>query len=433
MSANDRFWKDATAHLVRYGGDFTHAIIERAAGSYVYDETGRAILDFTSGQMSGILGHSHPELVSVVREGIGRLDHLYSGMLSRPVVGLARALSDLLPQGLDKAILLSTGAESNEAAIRMAKLYTGRHEIVSFSQSWHGMTGGAASATYSGGRKGYGPAMPGNIAMPAPNPYRPRFTRPDGALDWERELDDAFDLVDRQSCGSLAACLLEPILSAGGIIELPLGYLTVLKRKCVERGMLLILDEAQTGMCRTGDWFAFQRDGVVPDILTLSKTLGAGLPLSAAITSTEIEQRCFERGFTFFTTHVSDPLPALIGLKVLEILQRDRMAEVAAERGAQLRTGLLAIQERHDCVGDVRGRGLLQGIELVEDRESKRPAERLGQAITQRCLELGLHMNIAQLPGMGGVFRIAPPLTISRPELEMGLAILDKAIASATR
>ena len=433
MSANDRFWEDAGAHLVRYGGSFTHAIIERAQGAYIYDETGRAILDFTSGQMSGILGHSHPELVAVVREGIGTLDHLYSGMLSRPVVGLARALSDLLPPGLDKAILLSTGAESNEAAIRMAKLYTGRHEIVSFSQSWHGMTGGAASATYSGGRKGYGPAMPGNIAMPAPNPYRPRFTRPDGTLDWERELDDAFDLVDRQSCGSLAACLIEPILSAGGIIELPLGYLAALKRKCVEREMLLILDEAQTGMCRTGDWFAFQRDGVAPDILTLSKTLGAGLPLSAAITSAEIEQRCFERGFTFFTTHVSDPLPALVGLKVLEILGRDGMAAVAAERGAQMAAGLRAIQARHDCVGDVRGRGLLQGIELVESRASKRPAERLGQAITQRCLELGLHMNIAQLPGMGGVFRIAPPLTITPAELDTGLAMLDDAIASATR
>jgi 2,2-dialkylglycine decarboxylase (pyruvate) len=433
MDIDENVWNDVANHLIRYGGQFTPAIIDRAQGSYVYDEQGRPILDFTSGQMSAILGHSHPEIVRVVRESIGKLDHLFSGMLSRPVVELAKALALQLPEPLTKSLLLTTGAESNEAAIKLAKLYTGGHEIVSFSLSWHGMTTGAASATYSAGRRGYGPPMPGSLAIPAPNAYRPRFRSGDGSLDWQSELDDAFDLVDRQSCGSLAACLIEPILSSGGLIELPLGYLAALKRKCEQRGMLMILDEAQTGLCRTGDWFAFERDGVVPDILTLSKTLGAGLPLAATITTAAIEERCHERGFLFYTTHVSDPLPAAVGLTVMQVLARDRMDKVAAIRGKRLRDGLVDLQRRHECIGDVRGRGLMQGIELVVDRASKEPADALGQKVTRRCFELGLHMNIVQLPRMGGVFRIAPPLNISEADLDLGLQILDQALTDCVR
>ncbi|TIV93648.1 MAG: aminotransferase class III-fold pyridoxal phosphate-dependent enzyme, partial [Mesorhizobium sp.] len=225
---------------------------------------------------------------------------LFSGMLSRPVVELAERLAALAP-GLDRVLLLSTGAESNEAAIRMAKLVTGKHEIVAFSKSWHGMTGVAASATYSAGRKGYGPAAVGSLAIPAPNSFRPRFKHADGALDWQTELDDAFDLVDSQSTGNLAAFVAEPILSSGGILELPQGYLAALQQKCRERGMLLILDEAQTGIGRTGHMFAFQRDGVTPDILTLSKTIGAGLPLSAVMTTAEIEEEAHAKGFLFYT------------------------------------------------------------------------------------------------------------------------------------
>lgn len=426
------FWSDADRHLVRYGGGFTREIIERAAGSFVYTEDGRKILDFTSGQMSAILGHSHPAIVETVQRQVATLDHLYSGMLSRPVVDLARRLAETLPAPLDKALLLTTGAESNEAAIRMAKLVTGKHEIVSFARSWHGMTQAAASATYSTGRKGYGPSAPGNFAIPVPNPYRPDFTTPDGELDWRRQLDFAFDLIDAQSTGSLAACLVEPILSSGGIIEPPPGYFSALQRKCRERGMLLILDEAQTGLCRTGTWYAFERDGVVPDILTLSKTLGAGLPLAAVLTSAEIEQEAYERGFLFFTTHVSDPLVAAVGNTVLDVLTRDRLDERARRLGTFLRTGLEDMATRHEVIGDIRGRGLLAGLELVVDRETKQSSDRLGAQVTHRCLELGLHMNIVQLPGMGGVFRIAPPLTATEDELTLGLSILDTAIGEVS-
>ncbi|MFF8285212.1 aspartate aminotransferase family protein [Streptomyces albus] len=430
-SATAALWADAERHLVRYGGAFTPEIIDRAAGSYVFTADGRKILDFTSGQMSAILGHSHPEIVDTVRQQIASLDHLYSGMLSPPVVGLARRLAGTLPAPLEKALLLTTGAESNEAALRMAKLVTGKHEVVSFARSWHGMTQAAASATYSAGRKGYGPGAPGNFAIPVPNTYRPDFTTADGCLDWRRQLDFAFDLIDAQSTGSLAACLVEPILSSGGIIEPPAGYFAALREKCRERGMLLILDEAQTGLCRTGTWYAFERDGVVPDILTLSKTLGAGLPLAAVITSEEIEQEAHERGFLFFTTHVADPLVAAVGNTVLDVLTRDRLDERARALGEFLRDGLTQMAGRHPVVGDIRGRGLLAGLELVVDRATKRTSDELGALVTRRCLELGLHMNIVQLPGMGGTFRIAPPLTATEDDLSLGLSILDQALGEA--
>ncbi|KRD60325.1 aspartate aminotransferase family protein [Ensifer sp. ENS10] len=432
LNSDPAFWASANKHLTRYGPGFEAIIVERAEGSFVYDADGRAVLDFTSGQMSGVLGHTHPDIVATVDRQMRTVAHLFSGMLSRPVVELATRLAALAP-GLDRVQLLTTGAESNEAAIRMAKLVTGGHEVVAFAQSWHGMTGAAASATYSAGRRGYGPAAAGSFVIPAPNAYRPRFTHPDGSNDWQTELDDAFSLIDRQSTGSLAAFIAEPILSSGGILELPPGYLAALKRKCEERGMLLILDEAQTGVGRTGHMFAFQRDGVTPDILTLSKTLGAGLPLAAVMTTAEIEQKAHERGFLFYTTHVSDPLPAAVGVTVLDVVERDGLVEQAIARGERLRKGLLSLQQRFECVGDIRGRGLLLGLEVVADRQTKAPGFDLGARVMEEAMRRGLSMNIVKLPGMGGVFRIAPPLTVSDGEIDLGLEILSASIDAAMR
>ncbi|QIG51162.1 aspartate aminotransferase family protein [Nordella sp. HKS 07] len=432
MSKNDdpAFWTSARKHLLRYGGSFEPLIIERAKGSYVYDADGRAILDFTSGQMSSILGHSHPKIVAIVQAQIAELDHLFSGMLSRPVVDLADRLAKLAT-GLDKVILLSTGAEVNEAAIRLAKLVTGKHEVVAFSKSWHGMTGAAVSATFSAGRRGYGPAAVGSMAIPAPNAYRPRFAHADGTLDWQTELDDAFALIDAQSTGNLAAFIAEPILSVGGVLDLPPGYLAALKRKCEEREMLLILDEAQTGIGRTGTMFAYQRDGVTPDILTLSKTLGAGLPLAAMMTTAAIEEKAHERGYLFYTTHVSDPLTAAVGLAVLDVVEEEKLVDKARRSGELLRQEFLALQQRYDCIGDVRGRGLLMGVEIVSERKDKSPAFELGSRIGEEAMRRGLSTNIVKMPTMGSVFRIAPPLTISEGEIAEGVRIFREAIEAS--
>jgi len=418
------FWTRARRHLLKYGGEFVDFVPVRAEGAFLYDDAGRRVLDFTSGQMSALLGHSHPEIVATVRDGVGRLDHLFSSMLSRPVVDLAEALAGLVPQ-LSKVMLLSTGGEANEAAIKLAKLITGGWEVVGFAQSWHGMTGAAASATYKAGRRGYGPMAAGCFAIPAPNAYRPRFA----GVDWQTELDDAFDLIDRQSTGNLAAFIAEPILSSGGVIELPEGYLAALKQKCAERGMLLILDEAQTGMGRTGTMFAFERDGVLPDILVLSKTLGAGLPLAAVMTTDEISQAADDRGFLFYTTHVNDPLPAMVGLKVIEVVERDGLAARAATLSDRLKRGLLSLKQRYPCIGDVRGRGLLLGIEFEAlDSGQRHSARALSNAVTDKALHLGLSANIVRTGASDGVMRIAPPLTATDAEIDLGLDLLDAAL-----
>ncbi len=418
-------WKSADRHLVRYGHFFQPAIIEKAAGCYMTTTDGRRLLDFASGQMSTILGHSHPEITAVIREQAGELVHLYSQLLSRPVIDLAEKLAEIAPGALDRVLLLSTGGESNEAALRMAKTASGGHEVLALSRSWHGVTQGAASVTYNSSRPGHGPSAPGSFVLSAPTPYRPRFMKGD-TYDWIGELDYGFELFDRQSTGRPAAFIIESILSSGGVIVPPDGYLKAAAERARARGMMVIVDEAQTGLGRTGQLFDCARDGFVPDFVTLSKTLGAGLALSAVITTQEIEQRCFDNKFHFYTTHASDPLPAAVGLKVVEIILRDRLADRARVAGERLKSGFEAIQQRYEPIGDVRGRGLLMGIELVKDRRSKEPAPELAQRVMNRCLDLGMSTSIIR--GTWGVFRIAPPITISDDEIDLGLSIFEKAM-----
>lgn len=423
------FWPNVEKYLMYTGVPFSPAVIVKAQGTRLWDDKGREILDFTSGQMSSLLGHSHPEVVEVVRRYVGELDHLLSNMITPPVVELARRLAKLLPHPLEKSFFLNTGSETTEAAIKMAKCYTGKFEIVAFTASYHGLTQGSGSATYSTGRKNGGPTMPGQLAFPAPYPYRSVFRKPDGTYDWETELEFGWSMIDRQSVGSLAAFIMEPILSTGGILVPPKGYLKRMAEECKKRGMLLIMDEAQTGVGRTGQMFAFEQDGVVPDILALSKTLGCGLPLASVTTTAEIEQGCRQAGLLWLTTHLNDPLTTAVGSKVLEIVERESIPQRAAERGEQLRRGLLKIQEKYWCIGEVRGRGLFQAIEIISDAETKAPGPELGQAVSDRALELGLSCNVVNLPGMGGVFRLAPPVTVTKEEIETGLQLLEEAFA----
>lgn len=417
-------WTKADRHLVRYGHFFQPAIIQSAEGSYMTTTDGRRLLDFASGQMSAILGHSHPEITAVIREQSGELVHLYSQLLSKPVIDLAEALAKIAPGALDRVLLLSTGGEANEAALRMAKTATGGYEVLALSRSWHGVTHGAASVTYNSSRSGHGPAAPGSFVLAAPTPYRPAFSGGNG-YDWQAELDYGFELFNRQSTGKPAALIIESILSSGGVVVPPDGYLAAACERARKCGMLVIVDEAQTGLGRTGQLFDCDRDGFVPDFITLSKTLGAGLPLSAVLTTSAIEQRCFDNKFHFYTTHASDPLPAAVGLKVIEIILRDRLADRAREAGDRLRHGFNALMQRFEQIGDVRGRGLLMGVELVHDRHTKRPAPDLAQRVMNRCLELGLSTSIIR--GDWGVFRIAPPIIISNAEIDLGLAIFEQA------
>ncbi|MCH8859486.1 MAG: aspartate aminotransferase family protein [Proteobacteria bacterium] len=391
------------------------------------DDEGREILDFTSGQMCATLGHSHPAIVKAIQSGAEDAIHLFSGMIPESVAKLAKKLAEWLPKPLSRSMFVNTGSESNEAALRMAKMVTGGYEVIALGGSWHGVTGQAAALSFASGRRGYGPKVPGVFVIPEPYSYRCPIKHCRDSCDMTC-MEVGLNMFDMASEGAPAAIIAEPILSAGGVIVPPEGYFKKLRQEAEKRGMMLIFDEAQTAFGRIGDKFAATRLGVTPDIMTVSKTLGGGLPLAATITSDEIEEKAHEKGFSFYTSHVSDPLPALAGLAVLETVESENLIERANEMGSHLRRNLESLQQKYEAIGEIRGQGLLIGIDLVKDRESREPHLELGDITTRRCMELGLSMNIKRRPERGAVWRIAPPLTISKQEIDKGTEILDQAL-----
>lgn len=415
--------------LIRYAGGFAPFTVAHAEGAWVETTDGRRILDFTSGQICSTLGHNHPRIAAAIRESLNTVVHLNSWMLSEPVLELAARLAGLVPAPLDRVMLLNTGSEANEVALKLAKMHTGRWEVVGLTRSFHGLLAGIASVNFSMAHAGFGPLLPGSFALPAPYAYRCPVRHCDGACDCTC-LETGFELVDQQSVGSLCAVVAEPVLSAGGIIVPPDGYFRRLRELCDARGMLLVMDEAQTGFGRLGTMFGFEHDGVVPDLLAVSKTLGGGVPLAATLTSAAIEDDCVGKGFLHVTSHVSDPLPAAAGLAVLDVIGEDGLVGRARDRGDYLLARLRDLQSRHEQIGDVRGRGLLAGLELVVDRDTREPADALGAAVTAECLRRGLSMNIVRAGSSANCFRMAPPLSITEEEIDTAMEILDESLAA---
>jgi 2,2-dialkylglycine decarboxylase (pyruvate) len=419
----------AKEFMVRYGGDTFPNLFRSAKGCIVIDDTGREILDFTSGQMCATIGHNHPAIVRAVHDAGEKAFHMFSGMIPEVVAELASTVArDWMPSGLTKSIFVNTGSESNEVALRMAKMYTGGYEILAVGGSWHGVTGGTSAVSFASDRKGYGVHVPGVYVMPEPNDYRPYIKGLSGEESALACLELGLKMYDMASTGRRAAIIIEPIISAGGVLVPPKSYMRALRKAADERGMLLIFDEAQTAFGRIGHRHAADFFDVVPDIMSVSKTMGGGLPLAATITTPKIEQDVHEKGFTFYTSHVSDPLPATVGLAVLETIRKEHLIERARTTGAYLRTRLEELKARYEAIGDVRGEGMLLGVELVRDRESRQPFHELGAMTTMKCFELGLSMNIRRRPERGSVWRIAPPLTVSHAEIDRGVDILDRAL-----
>jgi 2,2-dialkylglycine decarboxylase (pyruvate) len=417
--------------LIRYGGAFAGDLVVRASGSWLETAGGRRVLDFTAGQICATVGHNHPRVTAAIRRSLDEVIHLNSWMLSPPVLDLADALLETVPTPLERAMFLSTGGESIEVAVRMAKLSTGRFVVASLTRSWHGLTGGAAALTLAAGRRGYGPTLPGSFALPAPYAYRCPVRACAGQCNCAC-LEAGFELFDQASVGSPAAVVAEPVLSAGGVIVPPPCYFVRLLELCRERGMLVVFDECQTGLGRLGTMYGFEAFDVVPDFLVLSKTLGGGVPIGAVITSAAIEATCHERGFVHVTSHVSDPMPAAAALAVIEVVREDGLAARAARAGERLRRHLDDLAVRHDVIGEVRGMGLLCGLELVEDRDTRRPAEAMGLALTEECDKRGLSVNLVR-GGTGGAancVRMAPPLTISDDDIDLAAEILDASLAA---
>lgn len=418
--------------LVRYGGDAFPNLFRSARGTVVTDSNGQEYLDFTSGQMCATIGHNHPAIVEAVHRASEKAFHFFSGMIPEVVAELAQTLArDWLPGDIKRSIFINTGSEATEVALRMAKMYTDGYEILALGGSWHGITGGAGTVSMASDRKGYGVPAPGVFVIPEPNAYRPYIagaTEEGAAL---ANLDIALKMFDMQSAGRGAAIIVEPVISAGGVLVPPKSFMQALRKAADDRGMLLIFDEAQTAFGRIGTRTGSEYFDVVPDIMTMSKTLGGGLPLAAVATTAKIEDVLHDRHFTFYTSHVSDPLGAEVGLAVLKVIADEHLIERARERGGYLRNRLEGLQQRYEVIGDVRGLGLLLGVELVRDRASRAPAHALGALTTQKCYENGLSMNIRRRPERGSVWRIAPPLTVSTDEIDRAVDILEKSLRDA--
>lgn len=419
----------AKDYLVRYGGDAFPNLFRSAKGTIVTDSEGREYLDFTSGQMCATIGHNHPAIVEAVHRAGDKAFHFFSGMIPEVVVELAQVLArDWLPGDLQRTIFINTGSEATEVALRMAKMYTDGYEVLALGGSWHGITGGAGSVSMASDRKGYGVPAPGVFVIPEPNAYRPYIPGLTDEQSALASLEIALKMFDMQSAGRGAAIIVEPVISAGGVLVPPKAFMQALRKAADDRGMLLIFDEAQTAFGRIGTRTGSEYFDVVPDIMTMSKTLGGGLPLAAVATTAKIEDALHDKHFTYYTSHVSDPLLAEVGLAVLKVIEDEHLVERANKMGAYMRSRFEGLQQRYEVIGDVRGLGLLLGVELVRDRASRAPAHELGALTTTKCFEHGLSMNIRRRPERGSVWRIAPPLTVSTDEIDRAVDILEKSL-----
>ena len=395
-------------------------------GSVVRDVNGKEYLDFNSGQMCGALGHNHPRIVQALQESCETLIHSHMSMFNDREIILAARLAEITPEGMDRSMFLTSGSDSNEAAMAIAKRFTGGYEFASPAVSFHGMTDTARAVTFSGWHEGYGPYAPGHYPIIAPYEYRCTFCRDRGGCDYTC-LNTSFDLLDAQADGQLAGVITEPLFSAGGVIDLPDGWLRELKRRCEERGALLIVDEAQTGLAKLGSMWGFEHEGVVPDIFTISKHFGGGVAISATITTDEIEEKVSASGLVVGHSHSNDPMPCNAAIASIDIILEEMLVDVSQRIGAYWREHLERLAQKHEIIGDIRGRGLLQGIELVNDRLTREPAYQEGRAIGRLCLENGLVLSVRR---NGSVFRFVPPFTTTEDQLDQAADILDHAISS---
>ncbi len=420
-----------TRHLVRSEllSDVVPAeegpIFVRAQGAEVFDSAGKAYLDFNSGQMCSALGHNNPRVTRAVQRGLEKLTHASSVYFNEPELRLASRLGETFDPPLSRALFIQSGADSNEAAVLFARRATGRSGIGALSLSFHGYTDATRAMSFAATVAGHGPALPDIHAIPAPYAYRSPVGT-DGEDWWRPLLEIGFDLLDRQCPGNLAAVIAEPTISAGGVIEMPPGYLAALKKGLEARGALLILDEAQTGLGKQGALYAYRQHGVVPDVMTLSKHFGGGLPISAMVTSDAVAERALAGGLTFGHSHSSDPIACTAGLASLdEILEEDLPARARAV-GACWRGLMEDLQQRFALIGDIRGRGCLQGIELVRDRATKEPADREARAVFRDCLGAGLLFSVRGRHG--NVLRFVPPFCTTEAELARAARILADAL-----
>src|SRR6267143_397308 len=326
--------------------DLAGPVFVSGSGSEVEDVTGRLWLDFNSGQMCAALGHNHPTVTAAIKQACDTLIHSHSSYFNVQEIRLAERLAGVMPAGLEKSLFLQSGSDANEAAVMIARKYTGGYEVASPHVSFHGLSDTARSLTFAGWHAGHGTLPAGSYAMVAPYCYRCPLRQTFPACNYAC-LDASFELLDAQSTGRPAAVITEPLFSAGGVIEPPPGWLKRLQELCHERGMLLIVDEEQTGLGKLGAMFGFERDGIVPYVVTVAKHLGGGVGISAVTTSAEIEERVVASGYAATHSHSNDPLICAAGIASLDIIEAEDVPAKARKIGAQMHERLASHMQRY--------------------------------------------------------------------------------------
>ncbi|MBC7286775.1 MAG: aspartate aminotransferase family protein [Armatimonadetes bacterium] len=400
---------------------------DRAQGCVIWDVDGNEFLDWCSGVLVTNVGHCHPDYVAAVKDQAEKLFNCYD-FTNEPRALLAEKLVQITPPHLDKAFLLTTGSDATEAAIRMARRAHEGWEILAFHGAFHGRTLGAASAGGSlGVKKGYGPLVPGFIHAPYPYCYRCPFGHeyPDCNLlclefiDW---------VVSRESCGALCAVMTESYQGGAGSIIPPPGWYEGLEKWRKLHGLYLIFDEVQSSFGRTGKWFCMEHWDIEPDLVCLGKGLGSGVPCSAVMGRHEIMDVLPPGSMS--STNGGNPLSCRAALAAIEIIERENLVENAARMGEIMRGRFEEMKQAVEQLGDVRGMGLVWGLEIVEDKKSKEPAPELSKAIVHEAFRRGLIM-IAPIGMFGNVLRVAPPLVINEQQVQESLDIFEAALRAA--
>ncbi|MDX6535403.1 MAG: 4-aminobutyrate aminotransferase [Gaiellales bacterium] len=397
-----------------------------ANGTRITDADGNEYLDWIASAAVVQAGYGHPRIRSAIVEQLDSLPTTMHCCYPSPVaVDLAERLCRLMPGDFPKkAWFGTTGSDANDCVSRLAPMVTGRRRLISFVGSYHGQTTG--SALLSGHQTQATVIGLGNVTkVPYPDPYRCMFgpCSRDGCSLKCLEHVERYALDTISPAGDTAAIVIESVQSDGGEVVPPANYLPALRELCDRHGIWLVFDEVKVGLGRTGKMFGFEHSGVVPDVVTLGKPLGGGLPLSAVVGRKELLDA---PTYDLFTLGGS-PLPCAAALATLDVIADEHLIENAAARGKQLLDGMEALKASHPLIGDVRGRGLIVGVELVTDQATREPAAKDAHRLAYRCFELGLIVIYAGI--YGNVIEITPPLSISEAEIDEGLAIFERALA----
>lgn len=395
-------------------------VIDRGKGVYLTDVDGRTFLDFFSGVTVGSLGHCHPKYVAALKAQLDKVT--FGSFTTLPRLRFLKKLAELAPGDLRRTQLYSGGAEAVEAAIRLAKAYTGHFEVIGFWGGFHGKTGGVLGLVGDRFKHQHGPMAPGLYLVPYANCYRCPFDAAHPACSFLC-VEFLRKTIRHNTTGSLAAILVEPIQGTAGNVVPPPGFLKELLGVARENGALLIADEMITGFGRTGKFFGVEHEGIVPDIMTLGKGMGGGFPVSALISTDEIvSARPFSLPSASSSSYGGNPLAAEAARATLEILLEENLVENSRDQGAWLLAELQKMADRFPFIGQVRGKGLMIGVELIRDPKSREPlSPKASQAIFQIALKERILLMITS-----SAIRVNPALTLSRKEAAEGIELLER-------